>query len=108
MKKMGFGQFNFYFPLLFCKIYEVFFHVKKQERGLIGQPFIIGFLAIENWPEAKLGQVDVGSNIAQDHSSNVWDVISGHYLPIFIWKVDQKCNQVKLELVWTLLKITGP
>ena len=29
-----------------------------------------------------------------------------HYLPKFIWKVDQKWNQVKLELARTLLKIT--
>ena len=50
----------------------------------------------------KLGQVEVGLNIAQNYSL----VISGHYLPQFTLKVDQKCNHVKLQSVQTLLKIT--
>ena len=33
-------------------------------------------------------------------------LISGHYLPQLIWKVDQKLNQVKSESVLTFLKIT--
>ena len=40
----------------------------------------------------KLGQVGVGSNIAHNHSSSLQGVISGHYLPKFICKVDQKWN----------------
>ena len=46
------------------------------------------------WPQVKLGQVEVGLNIAQNHSSN--EVISGHYLPQCIWKIDQRWNWVKL------------
>ena len=34
----------------------------------------------------KLGQ---GMNIAQNHSSNPWEVISGHYWPQFTCTVDQ-------------------
>ena len=62
----------------------------------------------EKLTKSKLGQVGVGSNIAQNHSSSPQEGISGHYLPQFIWKVDQNWNQVKLESVWTLLKITHP
>ena len=62
---------------------------------------------MKSWPKVKLGQVEVGSNIAQNHSSRPYEVISaGHYLPQFIWKVDQKWNYVKLESVGTLLKVT--
>ena len=37
----------------------------------------------------KLGQVLVSWNIAQNHSSGLQEVISGHYLPKFTNKVDQ-------------------
>ena len=47
---------------------------------------------MKSWPKEKLGQVEVGSNIAQKHSSSPYEVIYGHYLPQFIWKVDQKWN----------------
>ena len=47
---------------------------------------------IKSWPEVKLGQVQVGSNIAQNHSYSTYEVMSGHYLPQFTWKVDQKWN----------------
>ena len=36
-----------------------------------------------------LGQVGVGSNISQNHSSSIQGVISGHYLPKFTG-VEQK------------------
>ena len=58
------------------------------------------------WPKVKLGQVQVGSNIAQNHSSSPYEVISGHYLPQFTWKVDQKWNYVTFKSVRTLLRIT--
>ena len=35
---------------------------------------------MKSWPKVKLGQVQVGSNIAQNHSSSKQEVISGHYL----------------------------
>ena len=38
----------------------------------------------------KLGQVPVGLNIAQNHSSSPYEITSGHYLPQFTCKVDQK------------------
>ena len=47
---------------------------------------------MKSWPKVKLGQVQVGSNIAQNHSSNPYEVISDHYLPQFTWKIDQKWN----------------
>ena len=97
--------------------------------GLIAPPFIIGFLATENvpslylayrnsyrviiytnshesWPKVKLGQVGVRSNIAQNHSSSLLEVIYGHYLLQFICKVDQQWNWVKLESVIFFLRIT--
>ena len=67
---------------------------------------IISPFHMKSWPKVKLGQVEVGSNIAQNHSSSPYEVISGHYLPQCIWKVDQTWNLVKLEMVRTLLKIT--
>ena len=42
--------------------------------------------------KVKLCQVEVSSNIAHNHSSSPYEIISGHYLPQFIWKVDQKWN----------------
>ena len=36
---------------------------------------------MKSWPKAKLGQIQVGSNIAQNHSSSPYEVISGHYFP---------------------------
>ena len=107
----------------------------KRHLGLIAAPFVLRFLATENWPKMKLCQalswfkyrsklsilplwshiwsfmfpnayVRVGSNISQNHKSSVQEVISGHYFTAFIWKFDQKWKQVKLELFRTLLKIT--
>ena len=49
-------------------------------------------IQMKSWPKVKLGQVQVSSNIAQNHSSSPWEVISGHYWPQFTWKVDQKWN----------------
>ena len=66
------------------------------------------YITFSNWKEEKfkLGQVASGSNIAQNHSSSIQEAISGHYLPKFTLKVDQKWNYVKLESVQTLLRIT--
>ena len=36
---------------------------------------------MENLPKVKLGQVQVGSNIAQNHSSIPKEVLYGHCLP---------------------------
>ena len=47
---------------------------------------------MKSWPKEKLGQAEVGSNIAQNHSSSPYEVIYGHYWPQFIWKIDQKWN----------------
>ena len=63
---------------------------------------------MKSWPKSKLGQVGVSLNIAQNHSPSPQEGISGHYFPQFIWKVNQKRNQVKLESVWPLLEITDP
>ena len=38
---------------------------------------------MKSLPKVKLGQVQVGSNIAQNHSYSPQEVISGHYLPQF-------------------------
>ena len=40
--------------------------------------------------KVKLGQIEIGSNIAQNHPYSPYEVIAGHYLPQFISKVDQK------------------
>ena len=40
---------------------------------------------MENLPKVKLCQVGVGSNIAQKHSSNLYEVKAGHYWPQFTW-----------------------
>ena len=41
----------------------------KSPPGLIAPPFTIGFLTTQNLPKVKLGQVEVGSNITQNHLS---------------------------------------
>ena len=43
-------------------------------------------------------------NIVQNHSSRPYEVMSGHYSLQFTWKVDQKCNWIKLRSDKTLLK----
>ena len=55
-------------------------------------PSLFHPIHIKSWPRVKSGQVGVGSNIAQNHSSHLHEVISGHYLPKFISKVDQNKN----------------
>ena len=42
--------------------------INKRPISLIVPPFKISFLATENWPKMKLGQVEVGLNIAKGHS----------------------------------------
>ena len=34
---------------------------------------------MKSWPKVKLGKAQVGSNIAQNHSSSPYEVISSHY-----------------------------
>ena len=41
-------------------------------------------------PKVKLGKVQISEKIAQNHSSGPLEVISGHYLPQFTSKIDQK------------------
>ena len=43
---------------------------------------------MKSWPKVKLGQVGVSSNIAQNHSSSPYEIMSGHYVPQFTYKVD--------------------
>ena len=62
-------------------------HIGSHISSLLFAP-----MHMQNWPKVKLGQVEVGLNIAQNHSSSPYKVISGHYLPKCIWKVDQKWN----------------
>ena len=38
---------------------------------------------MKSWPKVKLGQIGAHSNIAQIHSSSLYEVISDHYLPQF-------------------------
>ena len=35
---------------------------------------------MESWSKVKLGQVEIGSNIAQNHSSNLYEVLSDHFI----------------------------
>ena len=51
----------------------------KRPPGLIAPPFTIGFLT-----KVKLGQVEAGSNIAQNHSTRLYEVTSSNYLPHLI------------------------
>ena len=39
---------------------------------------------MKSLPKVKLGQIGVSSNIAQNHSSSPWEVISDHYLLQFM------------------------
>ena len=57
-------------------------------------------------PKIKVIQLGVSSNIFQNYKSSIQEHISGHYFTQFISKVDQKLNQIKLESVRTVLKIT--
>ena len=38
---------------------------------------------MKSLPKVKSGQIGVDSNIAQNHTSSIYDVIYGHYLPQF-------------------------
>ena len=46
------------------------------------------------WPKVYLGRVAVDSNIAQDRSFTLQEVVFDYYWPQFRWKVDQKLVQV--------------
>ena len=39
---------------------------------------------VKIWPKVKLGQVEIDSNIAQNHFHSSHEVISAHYLRKFI------------------------
>ena len=54
----------------------------------------------ETWTRSAIKAIGLGLDIAQNHFSIPYEVISGHYLPKFTWKVDQ------LKSVRTLLRIT--
>ena len=41
---------------------------------------------VKSWPKVKLGQVEVDSNIPQNHFHSSQEVISAHYLRKFIWQ----------------------
>ena len=41
---------------------------------------------VKSWPKVKLGQVEVDSDIAQNHFHSSQEVISAHYLHKFIWQ----------------------
>ena len=44
---------------------------------------------MKSWLKVKSSQVEAGSNIAQNNSSRLLEVISDHNLPKFTRKVDQ-------------------
>ena len=50
---------------------------------------------MKSLPKAKLSQVGVGLNIAQNHFSSPYDVISGHYLPPFTF------TKSEIRLSWS-------
>ena len=60
---------------------------------------------MKSWQIVKLGQVQVGSNIAQNHSSNPysWSLFALIHMKRCI---DQKLTYVKFKSIWTLLRIT--
>ena len=60
--------------------------------------------SFKSWLQNKVGQVKVGSNIYQNRWFSRYEVICGHYLCQFMWKVDKK---VKLKSIQILLKITS-
>ena len=80
-----------------------FEHCSESLIQPIGSPIwsLFSPIPMKSWPKVKLGKVQVGSNIAQNHSSNP-------YLPQFTWKVDQKWNYDKFNSVRTLLRIIHP
>ena len=40
-------------------------------------------IQMKSLPKVKLGKVQVGPNIARSHSYSLYEVISGHNLPLF-------------------------
>ena len=55
----------------------------------------------KHWPKSKLGKVGDGSNIAQNHSSSLQEVLSRHYLPQFTYK---KLTKIKIRSSWSRFK----
>ena len=55
----------------FVMMSKTFHVINKRPPGLIAPPFTIDFLTTDNLPKVKLGQVEVGSNITQNHSSRL-------------------------------------
>ena len=66
-------------------------------------------VSVKSWPKVKLGQVEVDSNIAQDHFHGSQKVISAHYLPKFIW-YHARFRRYTIHsntLIWPLKVIQG-
>ena len=63
---------------------------------------------MKSWPNVKSSQLEVSLILLKITHLASWKSLSGHYFPQFIWKVYQSWNQVKLESVRTLRKITRP
>ena len=54
---------------------------------------------MKRWQIAKSGKVGVGLNIAQNHSSSPYEVISDHYFPIHMTSLPKvKLGQVEVGL----------
>ena len=57
----------------------------------------------------KLGQVEVGSNIAQNHSSSLSEIISGHYLQNSHEKLTKyEIRSLLFAPIWFYLPLFGP
>ena len=69
------------------KVYQVSSNIAQNHSSGLLSGHYFPPIHMKNWPKSKLGQVGVGSKIAQNHSSSPQEGISGHYLPQFIWKV---------------------
>ena len=56
---------------------------------------------VKRWPKVKLGQVEIGSNIAQNRLFSRLEVICGHYdMWQLMWKGDKKWK-------WKCVKLVG-
>ena len=51
----------------------------------------------------KLGQVGIGSNIAQNHSYSLYEVIPGHYWPQLTWKMQYEIRSSYYLLTFGLI-----
>ena len=67
--------------------------VNKRPPGLIAPPFTIGFLTTEKLPKVKLGQVEIGLNITQNHSSR----LGSHILSLFAPNSYEKLTKCEIK-----------